>query len=706
MKMKIRNMKDKRDTLVIAGIACSLSATFFIFGPIQLYISNITELWFSIWDMLFVCLGTGILAAVIIFLCGTIIPSSRLRSIYCCILLGLCIALYIQGNYVLTDYGVLDGREIAWEQYRFTAIWDTALWLVCLTIPFAIMRFSRIYKKVFIYITGAITLVQMVSLVVVCMTANLSGYQSGDYYLSKKNLYTVSSGENIVVFVLDTYDQRVFDDILKNDPNFFKPLDGFTYFRNMTCAYPTTQASLPYILTGQYYENEQEYTDYINEAFSNCTYFEAMKNADYSLDLYTNDFWVSDDAKKRYFDNGVEGHIEISSKIDLERAFLRLTAFRYFPHVAKKYVWFYGGIFDSLKVADGEADKYVIDEESNLDFFKGLKELKLQFNEEKKAFRFIHLFGAHPPYNLNEDVTPAMEIVSPVIYSKAALNIVYEYISQLKNLGIYDNTLIIITSDHGVVTDSANLYMPILLAKRFGEFGPMKFSNVPVSHGNLFATIFSEGIMDETNIYGKSIYDIDEKENTERRYLYYTWNGEHKNGYMPDMIEYSIAPENNDISCFLMTGKVFTSAGIHVNNPYSYQIGDKIRFSQEENGKHYFLSGISNEENETVWSSGYTSRMYLTFEEEQNEMTANIKLAGIYGNTQHVIIKSDEKILFDANVTNESREIHFTVPRECIQDGKLQLDFEYPDACSPKSKGESNDDRILALKFYEIQFVS
>ena len=42
---------------------------------------------------------------------GLLLPP-KLKEVYCCLLLGITLALYIQGNYVTTNYGVLDGEGI------------------------------------------------------------------------------------------------------------------------------------------------------------------------------------------------------------------------------------------------------------------------------------------------------------------------------------------------------------------------------------------------------------------------------------------------------------------------------------------------------------------------------------------------------------------------------------------------------------------
>ena len=80
---------------------------------------------------------------------------------------------------------------------------------------------------------------------------------------------------------------------------------------------------------------------------------------------------------------------------------------------------------------------------------------------------------------------------------KGALKIVYEYLRQLKELGKYEDALIMITADHGfteVLSDEngtmKSISYPILFVKEPGEtHDEMAVSVAPVSHADMLATI-------------------------------------------------------------------------------------------------------------------------------------------------------------------------------------------------------------------------
>lgn len=99
---------------------------------------------------------------------------------------------------------------------------------------------------------------------------------------------------------------------------------------------------------------------------------------------------------------------------------------------------------------------------------------------------------------------------------RGALKIVYEYLRQLKELGKYDDALIIITTDHGITASSdedgnmTEISLPILFVKEPGETrDEMIVSSAPVSHADILATIRRQlGI----NTSDKALKDISEQD--------------------------------------------------------------------------------------------------------------------------------------------------------------------------------------------------
>ena len=684
--------------------AAFLSFTFCIFGPVEIYIANISELWFSIDSILWTSIIVGAVSCGVFTLIGILLPDA-FKKWYSCILIGLGVALYIQGNFIQTNYGVLDGREIDWDAYGSVAIWDTAIWVICLLLPFAAQKFLKEkFKSISSFVLCCVLLVQVITLGALAVTTDWSKSGGGkSAYLSKKNLYTVSSEKNVVVFVLDTFDEKYLEDVLAAQPDILDSWDGFTSYTNATCAYPTTKGSLPFMLTGQYYKNEQPYNDYIEEAYQNTDFFNALHEAGYDINVYTHNEFVSDDAMRTLVGNAETDKISVNSYTGLEKAMLRFTAFRYFPHIMKQFVWFYSGVFDQYIDSEDGDPPYSMD---NVAFYTGLKTNGLQTVSDKKSYHFIHLLGTHPPFTLNEDVTTDESgKATSTTQGIACLNIVSEYISELKKLDLYDDTMIIVTADHGATFQSGQ--WPIYLEKGFDCRGSVSSSSAPVSHENLIPAVMDACGLNDGDRYGKAASKISESDAVARKYYYYDWDNSWDKDYLPVITEYMVDAKRRKIE----TGNRFTSQGIETFVPLEYHLGEDIVFTNDENGDgtRYFISGISYIETDFVWSSGTSGQMVLNMGKTPGDLIGEFRLKagwGVKSPPQRLVIKCGGLTLFDEKISSTEDEIRFAIPENCIKDGWLTLDLEYPDAVLVEEPGEDENGRKLAFAFESIRFYS
>lgn len=97
-----------------------------------------------------------------------------------------------------------------------------------------------------------------------------------------------------------------------------------------------------------------------------------------------------------------------------------------------------------------------------------------------------------------------------------------EYLLQLQELGVYDNSTIIIMSDHGTGYNA----QPIFFIKRQNEHhDTLQQTNAPITYKEFVPTIVQLLGEDYTE-YGESIYDFSENQWRERVYLerYYDAN--------------------------------------------------------------------------------------------------------------------------------------------------------------------------------------
>jgi arylsulfatase A-like enzyme len=193
--------------------------------------------------------------------------------------------------------------------------------------------------------------------------------------------------------------------------------------------------------------------------------------------------------------------------------------------------------------------------ENDYPFYESLIKTGLSVSYDyDSAFRFYHMHGAHSPYNLSSDIKYEKngDKVSRDDQIKGCLKIVYEYIEQLKELGIYDSATIIITADHGkgnanTDTDVTSTSSPIIAVKSpDSQGGIMEISSVPVTQAELISTIAKEAGVDNSR-YGKTLEQVTPADNSERYYIepyadqFQQWTKYIISGNVHDISNWSIA---------------------------------------------------------------------------------------------------------------------------------------------------------------------
>lgn len=91
---------------------------------------------------------------------------------------------------------------------------------------------------------------------------------------------------------------------------------------------------------------------------------------------------------------------------------------------------------------------------------------------------------------------------------RGVMLLLQEYMEELKTLGVYDNSTIVIMGDHSRHNSEDALKYPAILLKRAGENHPLQYSDNPVCFRNLVATIGSE-IKEDYTEYGPGVFDVD-----------------------------------------------------------------------------------------------------------------------------------------------------------------------------------------------------
>lgn len=495
-----------------------------IFPPCELYLSNVNEFLFPFWDYFSIILLYSCILSIVYFIGMYWLIPSKWLDIYVVIIFGITFLNYLQGNILNGSLGVLDGSKQTWSVQQICL--NIVVWVVVAGVIFTITYKGK--AKIFKYICAYIALVQCVTLVILGVQSEKKK-QNQYYTLTTDSMLELGTEENTIVFVLDWYDNQILNWVLEADENFLQPLQDFTWYQDVTSKYAFTEMSIPYLLTGIDWTVEEEADKYRERIFSdNENVLSQIYDAGYEVGIYTSPKYVSTTVKDQVVNYSKE--IEYSCNFtDVIEVTNKSTRYKNAPFLLKSLFWYSTNDIDKLTVSQN-----VFDTTNDVWFYQDLKKKELKVKDTcKKAYRFYHLWGAHVPCNMN-DKMESVENGSRTEQAIGDLKIVFEYIDQMKKLGVYDNATIIITADHGQNT--------VLNIKNYNEHyedrklqetsSPILFVKQPqqrqdnirtcdyhVSHKEVVSSIAdSAGVL---NIGGKNLQQIDENDNKVRYFEFY-----------------------------------------------------------------------------------------------------------------------------------------------------------------------------------------
>ena len=451
-------------------LAFVISFTVFINEPIILYANNKNDLWFDFMTMLKPVAILFALSFIILSIFYTIVKKlSKKDKVYNIVLIVSFIiyfASYIQGNYLLKRLPGLDGEMIIWKGFLVQNIITLFIWLA-LIITYIITVKKYKFESV-IKTSSKVVLVVFIMLFVSCTSTMLTTrkmfMKKYPILVTDMNYTNFSSDKNFIIFLVDAVDSTEFYKELENS-KYKDSYKDFTYYPDTTSYYLFTRDSIPLILTGIPNHNEKEYYTYYNESFDKSPLLNNLLDNNYDLNLYEHELiWTTKKGKN------VKNTTEVSNKVSVKifaKNNLRYVAYKYLPYCFKKYANIEKMNFNDSQDVD-YTNRYLWDDIENYKLIQN-SEVTIDTNNQ---FKFIHVNGSHPPYNIDEELNRVREDKKG--YNKevaASIKLISSYIELLKENNVYDNSVIILIADHGYTysKNKLNKVNPILLIKGFNE---------------------------------------------------------------------------------------------------------------------------------------------------------------------------------------------------------------------------------------------
>ncbi|RPI49644.1 MAG: hypothetical protein EHM55_23295, partial [Acidobacteria bacterium] len=273
---------------------------------------------------------------------------------------------------------------------------------------------------------------------------------------------------------------------------------------------PSTIVSIPAMLTGTVYRNERNLQRYIRDHFEQGSLFKSLRAGGFRVDSVTG--MQYDNRSATNFFRVPRPYVSYPEYVRFAAWQLAdLSLFRHAPHILRPKI--HNGEAWRLQTTLGPGDT----RSRRLHSVNGavvLAELaqRVRVATDEPLYKFIHVGIPHLPVAVDADCSFIGTVRATREHYKAqarcAIRRVSALFDRMKDLGVYDNSLIVISSDHGngfrplkfandrqqpagALSSLAGRSMALFIVKAPGRTGPVRVSYAPTAITDIPATVLA-----------------------------------------------------------------------------------------------------------------------------------------------------------------------------------------------------------------------
>lgn len=537
-------------------LAGALGSTVFLFAAGQIRIGNADEFTTSFAVLLAAGLAASA-AMVLLGVCLRRLMSDRVAARAEALFAALTVLAWLQGTFLLWDYGALDGRQIPWGDMAGLGAIDATLWLAGLLFGlYGGLRFGKLL------VGAAVAVVAVQAAALAGAWVQAPGVDTPEPVpASAQAMFEFSPERNVLHIVLDGFQSDIFRDIVAGDriPEIGDALEGFTFFENHIGSFPYTQLSMPAIVSGEVYQNDSTVSDFTDRVMRGPTVLNAALAAGYEVDIA-----AQPSIRSVYAQSGhthaytIPGNLHATRTDYFSEDVLRLAdlaLFRVAPHFVRYLIH--------------QDELWLLQRLSQSGSYPGLRyfaeiEFLRRFGKEMTAtrpapvYKLFHLMISHRPTvgtaNCDYDGVQRTSRDSVTEQSICGLRNVIAVLDRMRALDLYDDALIVLMADHGAWVRPqgfarsgagpnaavVSLAVPLLAVKPPGASGRLAASTAPSQITDVARTIADLAGFD-ADLLGRNVYDLRADSSSTRYYYDYAYGDNAKmKGYLHTMLEYRI----------------------------------------------------------------------------------------------------------------------------------------------------------------------
>lgn len=290
--------------------------------------------------------------------------------------------------------------------------------------------------------------------------------------------------KNVIIISVDTLPTETTMKILGERPELAAEFTGFTLFQNDLYAGGGTNYAIPQMLRGKVYR-EGDFVDFVQGVISDGS---SLPNVAAARGY---DAFISTGMPGYNFieEDGAFKELEGVRNFNFNAYEFKQFVFRFVPYAAKKL------LNEELSAPpkeriDKSLESAAMDHNAQSVFKYMVASASRQ--SDRPTLHFHHYMGVHRPYR--HDESGVNTIVGDERYSNAGLKkastwelkCLAQYLDFLREQGLYDSSLIVITADHGQYDETIQEFaFPLLMVKPAEAQGSLDYSPAPTSNAYL-----------------------------------------------------------------------------------------------------------------------------------------------------------------------------------------------------------------------------
>ena len=521
-------------------------------NPVTLFAGNVHEFALNPTDYF-----PRLFAAYVVILVVVCVPIFLFRGILLAMVavpvLFAALLLWTYSNILVIDFGKLDGGQFEFgvvEQYRYWELGASVLVFGGLLYLYVKYSLPLAYFMVVLNVlVGSTIILQMV-------TSHQSGREFSE--AGARSIYRLSETKNLLIVVMDQFQSDIFADLVNEDPDIRRQLQGFTFFPDTLGVAPTTRLTMPSIHAGEVYVAGPKLSEFYQKHVVDGSFLNKLSEAGHEVSLVSPPKLGC--PKGASFCRGVWPAMftyEYLRNRETERL-LNYSLFRAVPLALKPHV--YNGGSWLIPVSTLQASHFVVIGNLFLQRFS----TSAQVSGQRPATKFIHLMNTHRPYVLNEaceytgDNHAHDRRAAMLTQARCALAAFGGVLRRLKDVGAYDRTAIVLVADTGVgafnIGSSHGLpagevgYIgsglfgaanPVLAVKPMRADSPFATSRKRVQLTDVAATV-CDIVGDCDGFPGESVFEPGDGQLDRVYNFYYLTQDWDKKGFVPEPTPYRV----------------------------------------------------------------------------------------------------------------------------------------------------------------------